>query len=109
MSTLFTCLLVAAGILFGVALGCAVQKHLIKRREGDAQGLARRIVEEARKEAHAQKKEIILQGQNEIFSQKQIMEQEYKEQERGKRSTRSCSKKRNKIAGSRIFLKKSIR
>ena len=82
MDTFLVCLLVLGGIIVGGALGAAIQRHMAKQREGEAHGLARRIVEEARKEAQAQKKEILLQGQDEIFSQKQSLELEYKEQER---------------------------
>ena len=82
MDTFLVCLLVLGGILVGAAFGAAIQRHMAKQREGEAHGLARRIVEEARKEAQAQKKEILLQGQDEIFSQKQSLELEYKEQER---------------------------
>ena len=82
MNTFFVCLLVLGGIIAGAVFGGAFQRHVTKQREGEAHGLARRIVEEARKEAQAQKKEILLQGQDEIFSQKQSLELEYREQER---------------------------
>ena len=55
-----------AGVLFaGLLAGCFVQRHLSTKRIGDANDLARRIIEEARKEAQAQKKEILVQGQDE--------------------------------------------
>ena len=72
-----------AGVLFaGLLAGCFVQRHLSTKRIGDANDLARRIIEEARKEAQAQKKEILVQGQDELFNQKRELENEYKEQER---------------------------
>ena len=69
-------------LVAGALLGVFIQRHVTSKRIGEANDLAHRIVEEARKEAQAQKKEILLQGQNEIFSQKHAFEAEYKEQER---------------------------
>ena len=67
-----------AGLVIGVVVQrCTTAKHL-----GDANELAKRIVEEARKEAQAQKKEILVQGQNDLFNQKREMENEFKERER---------------------------
>ncbi len=59
-----------------------VQRHLAAKRVGDADELARRIVEEARKEAQAQKKELLLQGQDDLFNQKRELETEFRERER---------------------------
>ena len=69
-------------ILIGAALGAFVQRQLAARRVGEAEELARRIVEEARKEAQAQKKELLLQGKNDLYSRKQELESEFKERER---------------------------
>ena len=69
-------------LVAGALLGVCIQRHMTTRRIGEANELASRIVEEARKEAQAQKKEILLQGQNEIFSQKHAFEMECKDQER---------------------------
>lgn len=69
-------------ILAGVAGGIVAYRHIMARRVGDADDLARRIVEEARKEAQAQKKELLLQGQNDLFNQKRELENEYKEREK---------------------------
>jgi ribonuclease Y len=52
------------------------------KRVKNAGDLARRIIEEARKEAQAQKKEIILQGKDEVLEAKRLMENELKERER---------------------------
>ena len=71
-----------AAALSGLVLGIFVHKRSATRRVGDAEELARRIVEEARKEAQAQKKEILLQGQDDLFHQKRELEGEFKERER---------------------------
>ena len=68
--------------LAALLLGVAIHRIIIGKRLGSAKDLASRIVEEARKEAQAQKKEIILQGQDELFRLKKEKEQEFKEQER---------------------------
>ncbi|UZP69075.1 ribonuclease Y [Desulfovibrio mangrovi] len=73
--------LVLLGAIIGAATGYAMHKVISSKRLNDAQELANRIIEEARKEAQAQKKEIILQGQDEIYNQKRTLEQEFKERE----------------------------
>ena len=69
-------------VLAGCLAGMLVQRHLAAKRVGDADELARRIVEEARKEAQAQKKELLLQGQDDLFNQKRELENEFRERER---------------------------
>ncbi len=61
---------------------CAGAQSVTTKRIGDADELAKRIVEEARKEAQAQKKEILIQGQDDLFNQKRELENEFKERER---------------------------
>ena len=79
----FTVIVLAlVALAIGALAGVLIQRNVTSKRIGEANDLARRIVEEARKEAQAQKKEILLQGQNEVFSQKHALEAEYKEQER---------------------------
>jgi ribonuclease Y len=73
---------VAAAILAGLAAGYVLHRRVVTKRIGDADALAKRIVEEARKEAQAQKKEILLEGQDDLFNQKRELESEYKERER---------------------------
>lgn len=68
--------------VLGAALGYFVPRFLGSKRVADSQELAKRIVEEARKEAQAQKKEIVIQGKDEVLEAKRQMEQELKEQER---------------------------
>lgn len=72
----------AAAVLVGVSAGALVHRWVTTKRIGDADELAKRIVEEARKEAQAQKKEILLQGQDDLFNQKRELENEFKERER---------------------------
>ena len=78
----FTALSVLAAICVSGGVGFYLNKHLNAKRIGDATELATRIVEESRKEAQAQKKEILLQGQAERFNQKRELEHEFKERER---------------------------
>lgn len=66
----------------GMGGGAYVQRLVTAKRLGEAEDLARKIVEEARKEAQAQKKELLVQGQNDLFSQKRELENEFKERER---------------------------
>ncbi len=73
-------------VLLALTAGGAGGYHLHRlieaKRVKDAEGLAKRIVEEARKEAQAQKKEQLLQAQDEIYNQKKELEKEYKEREK---------------------------
>ena len=78
---LYPLLAVLCLCLGGIA-GNILQRYLSTKRVGDSHELARRIVEEGRKEAQAHKKEMILQGQDELFNQKRELELEFKEQER---------------------------
>ena len=78
----FTALSVLAAICVSGGVGFYLNKHLNAKRIGDATELATRIVEESRKEAQAQKNEILLQGQDELFNQKRELEHEFKERER---------------------------
>lgn len=77
-----TTLFFAAGALaFGVLLGFFIPRIVGSKRMKDAGELAKRIIEEARKEALAQKKELLLQGKDEVLEAKRLMEQELKEKE----------------------------
>ena len=78
-----TLLMYAAGVLvLGTLLGFFVSRVVGSKRMKDAGDLAKRIIEEARKEAQAQKKEILIQGKDEVLEAKRLMEQELKEKER---------------------------
>ena len=72
----------ALAALAGLAAGAQIHKAVVAKRLGDAEGLAQRIVLEARKEAQAQKKEIILQGKDDLFNQKREQEAEFRDRER---------------------------
>lgn len=71
-----------AAALAGALLGYIIPRFVGSKRVNDATELAKRILDEARKEAQAQKKEIVLQGKDEVLEAKRQMEQELKEQER---------------------------
>ena len=73
---------IAVAILFGALAGFLLPRMLGSKKVTEAKELARRIIEESRKEALAQKKEIVLQGKDEVLETKRGMEQELKEQER---------------------------
>ena len=75
-------LLIVACLCLGGFAGTILQRYISIKRIGDSRELARRIVEEGRKEAQAYKKEMILQGQDELFNQKRELELEFKERER---------------------------
>ncbi len=77
-----TLLVAAAALIVGIPVGAFLAKLIAARRMTAAGELAKRIVEEARKEAQAQKKEIVLQGKDEVLEAKRVMEQEMKELER---------------------------
>ena len=74
--TAFICIGLGAGI------GFFVQRQLYIKQEEDSQNLAQKILDEARKEALAHKKEVLLQGQDEIFRLKKEMEDEFKGREK---------------------------
>ena len=79
---LITMALVGLAVVLGAGGGMIIQRSLVAKRMGDANELAKRIVEESRKEAQAQKKEILIQGQDDLFNQKRELEHEFKERER---------------------------
>lgn len=81
MSTI-TVILVFLALPVGAGAGFVLHKIIESRRVKDSESLAKRIVDEARKEAQAQKKEVLLQANDEIYSQKKELEQEAKERER---------------------------
>lgn len=76
-----TLLAVGAGLIAALA-GYYIHHLLNSKKVNDSKDLARRIEEEARKEAQAQKKEILLQGKHELLEYKRQAEQDIKELER---------------------------
>ncbi len=75
-------LYLSCAIAAGLLAGWLIPRVIGSKRIAGANDLARRIIEEARKEALAQKKEIIIQGKDEVLEAKRAMENELKEQER---------------------------
>ncbi|KAF0234541.1 MAG: hypothetical protein FD177_733 [Desulfovibrionaceae bacterium] len=71
----------AGGIAAGAAGGWLMNKVISSKSLAESKTLAERILEEARKEAQAHKKEIILQTQDELYKQKLEHEREVKERE----------------------------
>ncbi len=71
----------AVALFVGLAGGYYLSTYISKKRHLDAQNLAQRIVEEARKEAEATRKEAWLQAQDEIFALKKEQEHEFKDRE----------------------------
>jgi ribonuclease Y len=71
----------ALALLVGLVGGYYFNSYVSKKRNQDAQDLATRIVEEARKEADATRKEARLQAQDEIFGLKKEQEQEFKDRD----------------------------
>ncbi|MDR1241650.1 MAG: ribonuclease Y [Deltaproteobacteria bacterium] len=71
-----------AALLSGLISGYALNKFIAVKRMNGAKELAMRILDEARKEAAAQKKEILLQGRDEVLGYQRKIELEIKELER---------------------------
>ncbi|MDL2268069.1 ribonuclease Y, partial [Desulfovibrio sp. OttesenSCG-928-G15] len=80
--TAMSLLVAVVTAVVGGAIGFFIPRFVGAKRVKDAEELSRRILDEARKEAQAQKKEIILQGKDEVLEDKRRMEEELKEQER---------------------------
>ncbi len=81
-SNLLILALSLGGLIVGSLAGYFLHRFFATKQLNDAKDLAKRIVDEARKEAQAHKKEITLQAHDEIFNQKKEMEQEFKEREK---------------------------
>lgn len=73
--------MIGAGAGVGLGAGFLLNRYIANKQISDSQGLAQRIVEEARKESEALKKETRLQAQDEIYSQKKELEREFKDRE----------------------------
>jgi ribonuclease Y len=81
MSAEFVIVAVACLVL-GIAGGFFFHRYVSSKRLAEAESLATRILEEARKEGQAEKKEYMLQAQDEIFNRKKELETEFKDRER---------------------------
>ncbi len=66
----------------GAVAGFWAQKIFLNKKYQENQELAQRILDEARKEASAQKKEILLQAKDEAFKQKKELEEDAREREK---------------------------
>jgi len=66
----------------GAGIGIFVYKNYLNKELAESKQLAERILDEARKEAQAQKKEALLQAKDEIFKQKKELEAEWKAKEK---------------------------
>ncbi len=73
--------MIGAGAVAGLGVGYLLQRYISDKQISDSRGLAERIVEEARKESEALKKEARLQAQDEIYSQKKELERDFKDRE----------------------------
>jgi len=75
-------LLCLLGLLGGVALGVAVRKYWVERRNEQLREQANNVLNDARKEAETIKKEAILQAKDTLFQMKAEFERESKENRR---------------------------
>ena len=64
------------GLGIGLPAGYYLDKWISQKTLNEAKTLADRILDEARKEASAHKKEVALAAQDELFRQKQELEKE---------------------------------
>ncbi|WP_419785723.1 ribonuclease Y [Pseudodesulfovibrio sp.] len=73
--------LLGGGIIVGLGGGFILNKYISDKNIADSRGLADRIVQEARKESEALKKETRIQAQDEIYAQKRDLEKDFKDRE----------------------------
>lgn len=93
-------IIITAFITFGVGavIGVIVYKYFLAKELSESKKLADKILEEARKEASAQKKEALLQAKDEIFRQKKEWEKECREKEKElKRQEQRLQEKEERI------------
>ncbi len=82
MSLMIVTSMVSIAAVVGLAIGFGFHHYITSRRIGDSNDLAKRIINEARKEAQAQKKEIIIQGQDEVYNLKKSIENDNRDREK---------------------------
>ncbi|MDR2503880.1 MAG: ribonuclease Y [Deltaproteobacteria bacterium] len=75
-------LYLAPALLVGILAGFFAHRLWGSKQLKNARELSQRILDEARKEASAQKKEIVMQGRDEVQEYQRRVEQELKEQDR---------------------------
>ncbi|MCF8105010.1 MAG: ribonuclease Y [Desulfohalobiaceae bacterium] len=78
MEMLFVAL---SGVLVGLVAGYVLLQFLTGKKMAEANSQARKIIENAEKEARAEKKELLLQGQEELQNLKKGLEQEIRSRE----------------------------
>ncbi len=66
----------------GAVAGFLFKKYITDQEIDDARKLSERILDEAKKDAQAHKKEVLLQAQDEVFALKKEVEQDAKDRER---------------------------
>jgi len=79
MNTLLQILIAAAAAVVGLIAGWQIRRFISESKKESAERLAERRIEEAEKEAQARKKEILVEGKDEILRERQRMEGEIKE------------------------------
>ncbi len=79
---LYSIICLILGAIVGIVIGFFLNRYYSARHIGDANELAKRIINEARKEAQAQKKELFIQGQDELYNLKKEIENDNKEREK---------------------------
>ena len=72
-------LLIVIGVAIGAGIGYFLRKELIEQKMAKARILSAQIVEDARAEAEAEKKRIILEAKDELFQARNEFESETKE------------------------------
>ena len=70
MEALFLAIGAGGGLLIGLVVGILVRKAVAERKIGSAETQARRILEDAIKNAESAKKESIISAKEEIFQMK---------------------------------------
>ena len=79
MKLLYLAIGAAAGLLIGVVVGILIRKAAAERKLGSAETQARRILEDAIKNAESAKKESIISAKEEIFQMKKEADFDIKE------------------------------
>ena len=81
---LISIILAVACLLVGVVVGIAYRKEIAEGKVGVAEERARKIVDDAAKEAEARKKEILLEAKEDSIRTKNELERSRKKIPRGK-------------------------
>ena len=71
-----------AGAAFGIFLGIRIRKNTAEKEIGSAEDEAKRIVEDAIKSAEAKKKEVVLEGKEEVHKFRNESEKEIADRRR---------------------------